>query len=321
LATLNFLNATEREVEFHWLDPTGARALSRTLLPWQAVQQATYQGGQWLVSETDGRCIAIYAVSAGYQRALLRPGQMAIAQGGIGEAFSLQPGLAPGTWVSLYGSVLSTGTASWSPAADLPLPVGLGSTTVLVNGLLAPVSFVSPGQINFLVPSGVTPGPVNVEVRNGPDRAVLSTQASVVLPALYAIPQQTQTGAFTYWLTALASGPTDKSPVLVGNAAVDSRVVRGAHSGDLLQLYAIGLGPTDPAVPTDKPFAGSAPLQGGARVWFGTDAGNVKFAGLVATGLYQVNVVIPTSVGAGDVFVTVEVDGVRSRNNVLLKVQ
>jgi uncharacterized protein (TIGR03437 family) len=37
--------------------------------------------------------------------------------------------------------------------------------------------------------------------------------------------------------------------------------------------------------------------------------------------LYQVNVMIPMTVGAGDVFVTVEVDGVKSRGNVLLKVQ
>lgn len=321
LATLNFLNATGREVEFHWLDQTGARALSRILLPWQAVQEATYEGGQWVVSETDGTCLAIYRAAAGYQRALLRPGRMAIAQGGIGEAFSLQPGLAPGTWVSVYGSGLAAGTASWSPAADQPLPVGLGATSVLVNGLPAPVSFVSPGQVNFLVPSGVAPGAVTVEVRNGPDRATLSMQASGVLPALYGVPLQTQAGAATYWMTALATRPSDASPVLVGNAAVDSRVARAAHAGDLLQLYAIGLGPTDPPVATDKPFTGSAPLRDGARVWFGTGEGQVQFAGLVSTGLYQINVVIPATVGAGDVLVTVEVEGVRSPGNVLLKVE
>jgi uncharacterized protein (TIGR03437 family) len=246
---------------------------------------------------------------------------MAIAPGGIGEAFSLQPGLAPGTWVSVYGSGLAAGTASWSPAADQPLPVGLGATSVLVNGLPAAVSFVSPDQVNFLVPSGVAPGAVTVEVRNGPDRATVSMQASGVLPALYGVPRQTQAGATAYWMTALATGPSDASPVLVGKAAVDSGVARAAHAGALLQLDAIGLGPTNPPVATDKPFTGSAPLRDGARVWFGTDEGQVQFAGLVSTGLYQINVMIPATVGAGDVFVTVEVEGVRSPGNVLLKVE
>jgi len=71
-------------------------------------------------------------------------------------SFSLTAGLAAEEIASAFGTNLSASTAV---AASLPLPVTLAGVTVRVrdsvdNERLAPLFFVSPGQINYLVPSG-----------------------------------------------------------------------------------------------------------------------------------------------------------------------
>jgi uncharacterized protein (TIGR03437 family) len=58
--------------------------------------------------------------------------------------------LAPGTLVSVLGSNLSANTA----AANLSttLPTNMGGTQVFMNGIAAPLLYVSPGQINAQIP-------------------------------------------------------------------------------------------------------------------------------------------------------------------------
>ena len=59
--------------------------------------------------------------------------------------------VAPGEFISIFGTGLASTTAS---ATSLPLPgqAGLGGVQVTVNGVYAPLSYVSPTQINLLVP-------------------------------------------------------------------------------------------------------------------------------------------------------------------------
>lgn len=60
--------------------------------------------------------------------------------------------IVPQMLVSIYGSNLSKGTAAPS---GLPLPTQLADTTVKFNGILAPLLYVSPNQINAQVPGGI----------------------------------------------------------------------------------------------------------------------------------------------------------------------
>lgn len=69
--------------------------------------------------------------------------------------------LAPDSIVAAFGTELATGTQI---AAAQPLPTTLSGTTVTVNGVAAPLFFVSSGQINFLIPSGTTAGEAQVVV-------------------------------------------------------------------------------------------------------------------------------------------------------------
>jgi uncharacterized protein (TIGR03437 family) len=72
--------------------------------------------------------------------------------------------LAPESIAAAFGTGLATTTMA---ANTTPLPTELGGTRVRVNGVLAPLFFVAPGQVNFLVPAGVLTGSAVIEITAG----------------------------------------------------------------------------------------------------------------------------------------------------------
>ena len=60
---------------------------------------------------------------------------------GLQNAFSFQSAFAPGMSMSVYGTNLSPGTQA---AASLPLPLSMQGITATVNGVAAPLYYVSP---------------------------------------------------------------------------------------------------------------------------------------------------------------------------------
>jgi hypothetical protein len=64
------------------------------------------------------------------------------------SAASYEKAVAPDSIVAAFGTNLTNVTQS---ANTLPLPTTLGNLTVEVNGRLASLFFVSPGQINYLL--------------------------------------------------------------------------------------------------------------------------------------------------------------------------
>src|SRR5215472_7627736 len=78
---------------------------------------------------------------------------------------SFQPGIVSGSWATVLGTGLSNTTRSWT-AADFvngALPPELDYVSVTVNGRPAFVGYVSPTQINFLVPDDPTLGTTTVQ--------------------------------------------------------------------------------------------------------------------------------------------------------------
>jgi hypothetical protein len=72
------------------------------------------------------------------------------------NGLTFAPGpVAPGEVVSIFGASLARKTAV---AAALPLPLTLADTTVSIGGYPAPLYYVSPTQINAVVPAEVEPG-------------------------------------------------------------------------------------------------------------------------------------------------------------------
>jgi len=57
--------------------------------------------------------------------------------------------LAPGTWAAIFGTGLATSAAT---ATSVPLATTLGSVMVTFGGVAAPLYYVSPNQINAVIP-------------------------------------------------------------------------------------------------------------------------------------------------------------------------
>ena len=85
---------------------------------------------------------------------------------------------SPEAIIASFGSNLATATAN---ATSLPLPTSLGGVSVLVDSKPAQLFYVSPTQINYLVPPGATLGTAKVEVVRG---AQVLAQGAITLPGV-----------------------------------------------------------------------------------------------------------------------------------------
>jgi uncharacterized protein (TIGR03437 family) len=179
-----------------------------------------------------------------------------------------------------------------------PLDTAVGGASVLVNGKLAPMYYSSYGQLAFQMPYEIGNGTAVVQVqRDGLTSNVVSVPVADRAPRLLLI------GVGTYG----AIQNQDLSiPMPVGSfPGVNTHP---AKAGDVLTIYAIGLGPTKPTVISGQPAPATAPyapLTSSILVNFGGGPGGTfvepAYAGLTPTfaGLYQINVQIPPGLPKG----------------------
>jgi len=212
------------------------------------------------------------------------------------SAFGGAGAIAPGTFIAIYGQNLSGTTRPWQ-ASDFTgdtAPKSLDGVSVRINGQQAFVSYVSPSQVNALVPSAVAPGPAVVTVQNG---SQISNPCTVTVNAL-------EPGLLAFPLAASASGeyvvaifPDYTTYVLPPglNPGVPSK---RAKAGDTITLYGIGFGPVIPDVPAGNIAKQADSLQASVEVQFDGHPGRVAYAGSAPgfVGLYQLNVVVPDGV-------------------------
>ncbi|MGH8245735.1 MAG: IPT/TIG domain-containing protein [Gammaproteobacteria bacterium] len=232
-----------------------------------------------------------------------------VADKGIvnGASFSRDTVVSPGSLASLFGVNLA---ARAEAAVSVPLPTTLGGTQVLVNDMAAPLFFVSPTQINFQVPAEVAGTSMIVVVASGND---LSPPATTPVA-----PQGP--GIFT----AAASG-AGQAAVLNQDGSANS-AQNPAAAGSVLQIFATGLGATNPPAATGQPGALSPPFNVTVQqpiVLVGGSAADVEFSALAPgfVGLYQVNARIPAATAAGN-SVTLQVQmGGRNSNLVTIAVR
>ena len=213
----------------------------------------------------------------------------------IADSWNYTAGIAPGLWVTIVGTNMAGPPQNWNLAGVQQLPTSLGGVSVTFNGAAAALSYVSPTQINALVPSSVVPGPVQVIVQvNGLSSSPFTMTAKATQPAVYAPPNA---DGSIFFVTAALQG----TGFLVGNSATDPRVTRAVLPGDILDLYMIGLGPTaDPTkFITDRIFSGAFPVSEQVTATVGSEPTPVVFAGLTSPGLYLVRVSIPADLKPG----------------------
>ena len=239
-----------------------------------------------------------------------------VGTGGIENAAGLgnTTTIAPGSLISIFGTGLASGL---SIASSATLSTSLGDVdSVMINGIPAPIQFVASGQINAQAPWALTPGQANVVVtRAGIASAPVTATVDSYSPALYGFGLGTQAIAINL------DGTFTAVP-----ASIPGATSHPAAAGDTLVFYASGLGSVDqPPPPNGAPSSDvtrrtAAPLivmMGGVRA-------TVNFAGLSPqfSGVYQVNVVVPTGVASGSaVPVQLQIGGATSADTLTIALQ
>lgn len=236
-----------------------------------------------------------------------------VAPGGIENAAGLgnSTTIAPGSLISIFGSGLASGL---SVASSATLSTSLGDVdSVMINGMPAPLMFVSEGQINAQAPWELGPGPAQVVVtRRGVQSPPATAQVSQFSPALYSFNNGTA--------YAIAINPDGTFAAPAG--AIAGAASHPASAGDAVVFYASGLGPVDQppkdgANSLDTLRRTTSPLQ----MMIGGAAANVFFSGLSPqfTGVYQVNATTPMGGATGDaVPVQLTIGGVSSADMMII---
>ncbi|MGD0774924.1 MAG: hypothetical protein ABSC05_19085 [Candidatus Solibacter sp.] len=236
----------------------------------------------------------------------------AIAAAGVLNAASSVAGVAPAAWISIYGSHLSTAAAA-ATTADLVngyLPTTLGGTTVTIDGKSAYLNYVSPTQLNVQAPNSTTTGNVTVTVANASGSSSASVAMQAVMP-----------GLFTASNYVLAARPSDGVIINgTGATAAGYTTVAAARPGDVLEIFATGLGDTTTAVAPGLVWAGAYATTNTPTVSIGATTATVLYSGLIGAGLYQINFTVPSGLAAGTYPVVVTQSGVSSPTTAVLKI-
>jgi uncharacterized protein (TIGR03437 family) len=250
-----------------------------------------------------GRVSITVAVSAGVSNALIfrivPPAPVATADG-IVNAFSSTASLAPGSLISIQGSNLAASIGA--PAAPALTQDAIGTTSVAVNGVAAPLLYVSPSLISAQMPFETAPGAASLVVDVA---GVRSVPAAIQVTG--AAPGVAVTGASH----AVAVNYPDGS---VNSAA------NPAQPGQYVIVYLTGQGALDNPVATGAP-APSSPFSRPTALVLARVGGlpaQISFSGMVPgwVGVLQMNLMVP-QVPSGEQPLEVSIGGVSANSTVL----
>ena len=99
-------------------------------------------------------------------------------------------------------------------------------------------------------------------------------------------------GIFTSSNYVLAARPSDGA-IITGTGSPT------AKPGDILEIFATGLGATTPAVAPGLVFSGACATTTTPTVTIGGKSATVLYSGLIGAGLYQINLTVPTGLATG----------------------
>jgi uncharacterized protein (TIGR03437 family) len=239
-----------------------------------------------------------------------------ITTGGIVPIFSTVSTIQPGEWVSIFGTNLAASFATWTGN----FPVSLANTSVTINGKSAYLWYVSPTQINLQAPNDTTTGPVSVVVTTPNGTASSTVMLAQYSPSFSLLDTKHVTGIIirSNGSGAYGGGTYD----IIGPTGTSlGYATTAATAGDVVELFAVGLGPTNPPVSAGQPFAAAAPVATPVNVLINNVSVAPVFAGLSSAGLYQVTVVIPSGLGKGDVPLVAMAGGLQTQAGVWISLQ
>ena len=208
--------------------------------------------------------------------------------------------ISENAWIEIHGlnlapSSVPAGGMTWSAAPDFAqgkMPTQLNGVSVTVNGNPAYVYYISQGQIDVLTPLDTKTGTVSVVVTNGASVSASFSVSKTSLSPAFAL-----YGGEKYLASTHADG-TYVGPTTLGP------LFTPAAPGEEIVLYGFGFG-----LPSGASLVAGSSTQSGTlpflpAIQIGGQAAKVAFAGLISPGLYQFNLVVPSTVSSGDNAVT-----------------
>ena len=227
----------------------------------------------------------------------------------VANAEGESPVIAPNTWVEIKGVNLAPGSRIWraSDFVNNQLPTSLDGVSVTVGGKPAYVYYISPAQINVLTAPDALPASPQVQVTNG-IAVSFTAGAQAISPGFF------EFNGGPYVAATHVNGD------LLGPATLYPGLTTPAKPGETVVIYANGFG------------ASSVPVVSGAETQSGTlsplpvikiggTTATVTFAGLVAPGEFQFNVVVPAGLGNGDQTVIATYNGQFTPPGTLITIQ
>jgi uncharacterized protein (TIGR03437 family) len=205
--------------------------------------------------------------------------------------------------VAAFGLSLSTATQA---ASAQPLPTNLAGTTVRVkdsNGVerLAPLFFVSPGQVNFQIPAGTATGLATVTITNS--EGIGATGAIDVRAAALSI----------FTINATGAGAAAAVDAFTG-APGPFNATRADGQPNIISVFGTGLG--GDATDVDGNVNASVTAQ------IGGNPALVQYAGRAPgfVGLNQFNLQLPVGIAAGTHTLVITRNG-RASNTVTIAIR
>ncbi len=202
------------------------------------------------------------------------PGALVLS--GITSAASFQRAYAPGMVVALFGANLAASTPDPAPS---PLPTQMAGTSVTINGIPAPLYYVSPTQINLQIPWEIPKSSTAiVKVSAGAQTATSQVPISKNAPEIFGdtnnllVPYQTTRRGQTVFLFATGEGLFTTPSVTTG-AVPEGGTLSTASSNVLVRVggvaaettfvgepaWSIGVSQVNFTIPANAPL-GSQPV-------------------------------------------------------------
>ena len=165
-----------------------------------------------------------------------------------------------------------------------------------INGKAVSIYYISPEQLNVLAPPGLADGQAQVRVTaSGNSTDVAMVQVRQTAPAFFMFKGK-------YVVATHANGDLIDTPA-------------PASGGEVVTIYASGLGDTNPQYGEGRVIEQPLRLSGMPQVQVGGRNADVQSAMLISAGVYQLTVKLPDTLTAGDVPVVLTMGGARTQEN------
>ncbi len=296
---------------------------SRRRIAWPAMRMVEYTHDSSSEADLDMRLPALSFLLVTFS-GLAYAQAPAVFAGGVINAASLaksQP-VALGSFVAIFGSGFGNGgvtnTVPWPTSMTTPT----GSTSVLMNGIAAPLYAVTDGQINAQVPfevlpSGQTSGSVIIIVQhNGQSSAVQSFQVASIAPGIFSL---AGTGL------GLANAINPDGSLAAPAGALPPYASHPASPGGTIIVLATGLGATDSSIASGQPSSDALRRTTTIpTVLVGGVPAQVAFSGLSPQfpAVNQLNIVLPVGVPSGSaVPIQLSVGGIVTTSQLTVAIQ